>query len=173
MSQATKKLNVRCAPPQSQLTPKYVQAAADSTIRARVDSISPLHTTGSHQRRTLASPIPESHRRHPRNDYISTTHWLYHSKRPPPPHQNVDSPDCDRCSHRETVLHYLPHCPRYGRQRSRLQSSVGITNMRLSTLLTTCKYFLALMLYGSDARRIQSSFPEIPLLDQSNEEEDD
>ena len=76
----------------------------------------------------------------------------------------VDSPDCERCSHRETVLHYLLHCPRYRLQRQRLQMNVGFTDMRLDALLTTRKHLPALMQYISETKRLQCSFPDVPTL---------
>lgn len=87
--------------------------------------------------------------------------------------QKKDSPDCERCAHRETVHHYILQCRRYDRQRRILERTVGHTNMSLASLLTTRKLLPALMQYVNDTKRLHSVYQDIPPLELDDDSDED
>jgi ribonuclease HI len=137
-------------------SPRYKRLAAiDTSLSPRpyqklVADLPKIHTTILFQLRT---------------GYIILNDYLHRISK-------ADSPDCDRCTHRETVIHYILHCPRYTRHRRQLQATVGFANMNVKTLLSTRKHLPALMQYVADTKRLQSSFPDIPVLELYDDEDE-
>jgi len=87
--------------------------------------------------------------------------------------QQLDTPNCSCCSHRETVQHFLLQCSRYDRPRRALEQAVGHTNMTLNVLLTTRKLLPALMNYINATKRLHSVYQDIPPLQLDDDSDDD
>lgn len=76
--------------------------------------------------------------------------------------KQVESPYCPHCPrHRETVIHFLLHCPAYAIPRRQLQQAVGRDASSMKRLLTTQKHLPPLFHYIDTTRHFEASFPRI------------
>lgn len=75
----------------------------------------------------------------------------------------IDSSKCDYCNApRETVEHFLLHCPAFFQQRRRLRHAAGYAAGSIAKLLAVQKNFRHLMTYIRDTGRLRDTFPHIP-----------
>jgi ribonuclease HI/exonuclease III len=91
-----------------------------------------------------------------RTGHVGLNAHLYRIKR-------ANSPLCPCCRrYKETVAHFLLHCPAHHAARSTLTASIGLDARNIEKLLSTQKYLPHLFRYVAETERLRQIFGDIP-----------